>query len=114
VLDGLEYPGDLTIDSNDTMFIAEKEKLTRWPKGTRNGTILGRASWLISVALDPKDEHLYVSEYAKNYIKKYDANGNAEQNGTMVINVNSRKFFSLCVCLSTMFLSLSVQPGVSQ
>jgi DNA-binding beta-propeller fold protein YncE len=115
VIDGLNYPTDLAIDSNDTMFIAEKESLTRWPKGARNGTILGRASWLLSVALDPKQEHLYVSEYAKTYIKKYDAKGGAEQNGTVVIpNVNSRKFFSRCVCLTTVFLSLSIQPGALQ
>jgi sugar lactone lactonase YvrE len=115
VLDGLNYPDDLVIDSKGTMFIAEKESLTCWPKGARNGTILGRARWLMSVTLDPKEEHLYVTDYFQTYVKKYATNGGAEQNGTVVIpNVNSRKFFSFCVCLTTVFLSLSVQPGALQ
>ncbi len=85
VMDGLNYPDDLVIDSEDTMFIAEKESLTRWPKNTRNGTVLGRAQWLLSVALDSKEEYLYVTDYMEAYVTKYAANGGAEQNGTIVI-----------------------------
>ena len=100
VVDGLNYPDDLVIDADGTMFVAEKESLTRWPKGARNGTILGRASWLLSIALDPKEEHLYVTDYFETYVKKFATNGGAEQNGTVVIaNVNSRKFFALSVCV---------------
>ncbi|CAF4974600.1 unnamed protein product, partial [Rotaria sp. Silwood1] len=68
VMDGLNYPDDLVIDSEGTMFIAEKESLTRWPKGARNGTVLGRAQWLLSVALDSKEEHLYVTDYMTTYV----------------------------------------------
>jgi hypothetical protein len=93
-LDGLYYPADLFIDSKGTMFIAEKETLTRWPKDSRNGTVLGRSDWYISVTIDPKEEYLYTTEYGHNRVKKYTVNGRAEQNGTEVIpNVNSRKFF---------------------
>ncbi len=85
VMDGLNYPDDLVIDSEGTMFIAEKESLTRWPKGSRNGTVLGRAQWLLSVALDSKEEYLYVTDYMETYVMKYAANGGAEQNGTIVL-----------------------------
>ncbi|CAM4749977.1 unnamed protein product [Rotaria magnacalcarata] len=85
VMDGLNYPDDLVIDSEGTMFIAEKESLTRWPKGARSGTVLGRAQWLLSVALDSKEEYLYVTDYMTSYVMKYSAKGGAEQNGTIVI-----------------------------
>ncbi|CAF0786464.1 unnamed protein product [Adineta ricciae] len=85
VLDGLDYPTDLVIDKKGTMFVAEKESLTRWPKGFHNRTILARAEWLLSVAIDPRQEHLYITDYFSNYVKKYIANGEAEQNGTVVV-----------------------------
>lgn len=114
-LDGLDYPADLVFDSEGTMFIAEKESLTRWTKDPRNRTVLGRSDWFISVTIDPKQEHLYTTEYGHNRVKKYTANGRAEQNGTEVIpNVNSRKILVLYVCLTVVFLSLFFQHGVLQ